>query len=258
VEERANRVIWENRPVEVHFVAPEDIGSVPLRKPPQVSGPVRVIWVPGYDASACGGTHVARSGEVGLLKITNLARYKGGVRVTFLCGERARRDYQRALSGLQSASAGLSVHQDELGEAIARLQEENKETRRALKAAQNELVEFRAEKLWRAAPESGGLRRVVAHWDDRSFEEARLLAARLSERRRTLALLAISEAKGLRLVCTRSQDLPEIDAGAVLRAAAGPLGGRGGGSPEMAQGGGQNRPHETVMAALKAAVEEKK
>jgi alanyl-tRNA synthetase len=196
---------------------------------------------------------VARTGEIGLIKITNISRYKGGTRLTFLCGERARSDYQRVLSGLQSASSLLSVHQDELSEAITRLQEEKKELRRMLKSIQSELIDFRAEKLWQETPEEDGLRKIIAHWEHGSFEEVRLLAARLSQRRRTLALLAASEDKGLRLVCARSHDLPNFDAATILQTAAVELGGRGGGSPEMAQGGAQQQPHQKVMTALKMA-----
>ena len=253
VEQQVNRVVWENRPVEVHTVDQQNIKDIPLRKAPQVSGDIRVIWVPDYDASACGGTHVAQTGEIGLIKIVNLVRYKDGVRLSFLCGERARRDYQRVLSGIQATSARLSVHQDELGEAVERLQEEHKETRKALKSAHEELNLLRAEQLWQAAPQVDGIRRIIAHWQDRSFDEARLLASHLSQRPHTLALLAVSESKGLRLVCACSDDLPDLDAAAILRLAAEALGGRGGGSSTMAQGGAQLHNSDIILTALTKA-----
>jgi len=84
VEADVNRVIWEDRPVEVHFVAEDEIAGVPLRKPPKVTGTIRVVWIRDVDASACGGTHVPRTGAVGLVKIVRLERYKGGTRVGFL------------------------------------------------------------------------------------------------------------------------------------------------------------------------------
>ncbi len=253
VEAEVNRVIWENHPIEIHFVDRDEIHRVPLRKPPQVSGTIRVIWVPGYDASACGGTHVDRTGTVGLVKISRIERYKGGVRVSFVCGGRALRDYQRVLRGLQEASADLSVHPSELGEAVRRLQDEIKETRRALKAAQGDLVAFEAERLWGETPEAGGVRRVTAYLPDRSFEQARSIASQLSSHPRTLALLAVSEAKGTRLVCNRSDDLPDLDASAILRRAAETLGGRGGGTAQQAQGGAEARPREAILQALQSA-----
>jgi alanyl-tRNA synthetase len=254
VEADVNRIIWENRPVEIHVVVEGEIHKVPLRRPPKVSGKIRVIWVPDYDASACGGTHVSQTGAVGLVKVTRIERYKGGVRVGFLCGERALRDYQRVLRDVQQASTDLSVHPDELGDAISRLRDESKEARRALRAAQGELTAFEAERLWTETPESGGVRRILANLEDISFEQARAIASRLCERPRTLALLAVSEPKGIRIVCQRSDDLAEQeDAAALVRRAAETLGGRGGGTASQAQGGASAQPHETILEALRKA-----
>ena len=253
VETEVNKTIWENHPVEIHFVDQDQIHEVPLRKPPQVSGTIRVIWVPGYDASACGGTHIDRTGAVGSVKITRIERYKGGVRVGFVCGGRAIRHYQQAFRVLQQASADLSVHQSELGEAVRRLQDELKETRRKLKAAEGDLVALEAERLWRETTEVGGVRRVTAYLPDRSFEQARSIASQLSSHPRTLALLAVSEAKGTRLVCSRSDDSPELNASAILRRAAETLGGRGGGTGQQAQGGAETKPREVILQALQSA-----
>lgn len=253
-EDEVNRVVWENRPVTIHHVTLDDLGDIPLRKPPQVTGDIRVIWVKGYDASACGGTHVRSTGEVGLIKITGIERYKGGVRVSFLCGERALRDYRRALHIVRETSADLSVGQDALRETVARIQDDSKATRKALNQAQSALVQIEAERLWVATPEIGGVRRIAAHWPDRAFNDARAIAAQLREQPRTLLLLAVTEDKGVRLVCARSDDLSQFDAGALLREAAGALGGRGGGSPVMAQGGAEAHPHETIVAVLRATI----
>jgi len=254
VESAVNRVIWENRDVEVRTFNESEIHEVPLRKPPQVSGDIRVVWVRGFDASACGGTHVSRTGAVGLLKITRIERYKGGMRIGFVCGERALRDYRRVLRSMQQASAGLSVHQDELPDAVARMREESKETGRSLRAALGELVTYEAQRLLEETPEFDGVRRIAAYLEDRSFEHARAVAAQLGSRPRTLALLATSEPKGTRLVCQRSDDLPDVDATAVLRHALDLLGGRGGGTANQAQGGsGPQRP-ETIVEALESAV----
>jgi alanyl-tRNA synthetase len=255
VEAEVNRVIWKNLPVEIHVVDEEEIHKVPLRKPPTVSGKIRVIWVRDYDASACGGTHVEHTGAIGLIKVTRIERYKGGVRVSFLCGGRALRDYQRVLRDVQQVSAELSVGPDELGDAIARLRDENKEARRSLKATQGELAAFEADRLWRDAREENGVRRIVMHLEDRTFEQARAIASLLSARPLTLALLAVSDAKGTRLVCQRSEDMTQIDAAAVLSSAAKSLGGHGGGNAGQAQGGAPTHSHETILDTLtKAAV----
>jgi alanyl-tRNA synthetase len=254
VEADVNRVITENRPVEVHFVDEQNIHTVPLRRPPKVSGEIRVIWIRDYDAVACGGTHVPQTGAVGLLKVVRLERYKGGMRVGFLCGARALADYQRVLRDLQAVGADLSVHPSEVGDAVARLKGELKEARRALQGAEGALLAGDADRLWQETPEAGGVRRIVAHLGDRSFEQARAIAAHATAHPRTLALLAVSDAKNVRIVCARGSDLPELDAAAILRGAAERLGGRGGGTVDQAQGGAPASPRELVLAALRDAV----
>jgi len=252
IEDAVNRVIWENRPVTIHTVTHDDLKDMPLRKPPQVTGDIRVIWVEGYDVSACGGTHVRSTGEIGLLKITGIERYKGGVRVAFLCGGRALRDYRRVLHALRETSSDLSVAQDEVPQTVVRLQEELQTTRRALSKAQGQLLDFEADHLWEATPEIDGVRRIGVHWIDRPFADARAIAGRLRERPRTLLLLAVSEADGARLVCARSDDLPHVDAGAILREVTQALGGRGGGSPSIAQGGAPVHPADVIMATIQS------
>ncbi|MBU0511887.1 MAG: alanyl-tRNA editing protein [Chloroflexi bacterium] len=253
VEEAANQIIWEDRPVAVHIATADELANIPLRKPPQVTGKIRIIWVEDYDASACGGTHVGRTGEIGAIKITAIERYKGGVRVSFLCGQRALHDYRRVLRSIQQASADLSVHQDELREAITRIQEEAKTSRRELKQARGELMQIEADRLWESTPELDGVRRIAAHWVERSFADVRAVASRLRERPHTLLLLAVSEEKGVRIVCARSDDLVDLDAAAILRAAMEPLGGRGGGSATMAQGGAGWHSHEAILETLSKA-----
>jgi len=254
VEDAVNRVIWENRPVTIHTVTRDDLGNIPLRKPPKVTGDIRVIWVEGYDASACGGTHVRTTAEIGLLKITGIERYKGGVRVGFLCGGRALRDYRRVLHALRTASNDLSVAQDEVPQTVTRLQEELQATRRTLNKAQSHLLEFEADRLWEATPEVDGIRRIGVHWTERPFADARAIAGRLRERPRTLLLLAVSEADGVRLVCARSDDLSHVDAGAILREVTQALGGRGGGSPSIAQGGAPVHAHEAIAALIQSSL----
>jgi len=255
VENEANRIIFENRAVTVKIVTAEELHNIPLRKAPQVTGKIRVVWVQDYDASACGGTHVSHTGTVGLVKITGIERYKGGTRVAFLCGQRALEDYTRALTILRSASQMLTVGQAELVDAITRLQNAAKNTRRALNKAEATLMTFEAERLWAATPETEGLRRIVAHWEDRSFANIRASATQLRNRPRTLLFLAVTEAKGVRLICARSDDIPHINAADLLRTAASALGGRGGGSPTLAQGGAPPHPAEAILQVLHQAVQ---
>src|SRR6266540_316643 len=88
-EEAANAVIWEDRPVAVRFVSPEEAATLPLRKEPKKDGELRLVEITEWDLSACGGTHVARTGEVGIIAVKGWERFKGASRVEFVCGVRA-------------------------------------------------------------------------------------------------------------------------------------------------------------------------
>jgi alanyl-tRNA synthetase len=253
VEAEVNRVIWEDRPVEVQSVGADEIGRVPLRKPPKVSGTIRVVWIRDVDASACGGTHVPRTGVIGLVKIVRLERYKGGTRVGFLCGGRALAHYQRVLRGVQTVGNDLSVHVDQVPETVARLAADLKDTRRELETAQDALMAIEAERLWAETPETDGVRRIVAYRAGCGPDQLAALAAHLAARPRTVALIAGPDAKGVRVLCKRSDDLPDVDAGAMLRNAVERLGGRGGGTAAHAQGGAPATAQEVIEAALREA-----
>lgn len=256
VETCVNRIIWENRPITARFVTDEELSTICLRHEPKVEGPIRIVSVEGYDDTPCGGTHTHRTGEVGLVKITALERYKGGVRVTFLCGERALKDYRQTLQLLQQLGKTLSVGPNELPDAVTRIQQEAKETQRDLKKAAAALRDLETEKLWAEAPSINGVKRVVARWTDRPFSDVQAVATRLRSHAGTLILLAAQEQEAVRLICARSDDVTEVDASAIVRAAAEALGGRGGGSPAMAQGGGTAPSSEAVEAALRKALSE--
>ncbi|MBN1875381.1 MAG: hypothetical protein JXA33_14220 [Anaerolineae bacterium] len=256
IEMAVNQWIWENVPVMARFVKVEELAqmSALLRKPPAVTDHVRIVSIADREYSACGGTHVRHTGEIGMLKITSIERYKGGTRVTFLCGGRALCDYQRVLRLLQCASVSLSVAQDELPGTAERLQKEVKACRKALSKAQTELLQMEAEQLWQSVSAVDGIRRIVQHWE-RDFAEVQMLGRALREKPRTVILLAATEEKSVRLICARSDDLAELNAGSLVRTAAGVLGGRGGGSPTLAQAGVPCHPPEVILAALYGALE---
>lgn len=265
VEDEVNTVVWENRRVTMKTLSPQQVATaddhigLPLRKPPSVSGDIRVILVDGYDASACGGTHVSTTGEIGLLKITAVEHYKAGMRVTFLCGGRALRDYQQAQRILQASSLALSVGRDELQEAIARIEERERSARRELRRLQTRWMAYEADALWRSAPELQGMRVIMVYDEERGGAEVRALAGQLREREGTLVLLAgagdaADSRRGLHLVVARSDDLSSIDAATILRDVAALLGGRGGGSPSLAQGGAPPHGSEPVMTAFRTVL----
>ncbi|MEZ5288015.1 MAG: alanyl-tRNA editing protein [Vicinamibacterales bacterium] len=131
----ANRVIWEDRPVVVRFVDAEEAARLPLRKDPARTGRLRLVEVEDFDLSACGGTHVARTGGIGIIAVDGWERFRGGSRVHFLCGGRVSRRFDLWRDALAATMTHLSVAPGELAGAVERLQGENKGLQRAAERA---------------------------------------------------------------------------------------------------------------------------
>jgi alanyl-tRNA synthetase len=261
---RANEIIWSDLPVLVHQVTPEEAARLPLRKDTERMGDLRVIEIEGFDFSPCGGTHARRTGEVGVLVARHWERAKGLVRLTFAAGGRAAADYHRANHTARAVAALFSVARDESPEAVSRLREENKQLLRRLRSLQETAARAEArellEEIERASDEPGspklpghatGAPRVIARiLEDHDAESLRALAQALIANPNTIALLGSHEGDGARLVFARSPDAPG-DMSALMRQACHTLEGRGGGRPDLAQGGG--RKTESLADAIATA-----
>jgi len=233
----ANTYIWENHTVSVQTINDDQIKAIPFRKPPQVSGTIRVIKVGKLDASACGGTHVNETGEIGMIKITGFEHYKNGTRISFICGKRALCDYQTKLNSIKKVSRELSIHPDQIYETLIGILNESKEQSRLFRKVQNEAFTYMADKIWNETPISYDRKIICKHFIDMSFDDLRNIAKILRNHPKTMCLLASTYEDTVRLICTRSEDLLEVNAGEILKKATNLLGGKGGGSPELAQGG---------------------
>jgi alanyl-tRNA synthetase len=234
-EALTNRVIWENRPVHARFVTPEELATIPLRKAPTVEGAIRVVSVPDFDHSACGGTHPGATGAVGVLHVRRRERRGEDTRVEFVAGGRALRDLARKHDILQRVAASLTVGLDEVEEKVRRLRESEDAARRAIADAATRLAAYEAAERLAAAPAlASGARVVRLVLDDRTMDDARALARAIAERG-GIAVLGVRAAKP-QLLFARGPDAG-VDVGALLRATATEFGGRGGGQPAMAQGG---------------------
>jgi len=251
VERLANRVVLENRSVHSRFVPPGELASLPLRRPPKVQQDVRVVEIEGFDCSACGGTHVRATGEVGSIKIVKTERRGDETRITFLCGERALADYARKHALVQRLVARLTCGEDEIERAIDRLEEEHRAVRRALREAEEALLSYEADALWASAHPIGHIRVISRVYRDTSPDRARRIAQMLRDRPGTVVMLACG-AERPQLILARSEDVP-VDVRLLLQAACQICGGRGGGRPDWAQGGGGNP--DRLEDALRAAAE---
>jgi alanyl-tRNA synthetase len=257
--------------VTARFVTKEELGSIPLRprsaddpshalrglrKPPVAHASIRVVEIAGFDWSACGGTHVARSGEVGQIKIVKLDRRGNETRVEFRCGQRALHDYRRKNALIQRVAADLSIGFRELDQAVARLAADNKALVKRLEEAEARGDEFEAHDMLSGLRAGMGYAVALRVWRDRDMASLHRLAKQIVARPQTVALLGSGGNKPA-LVFARSADLA-FDMNRLVREAAVRIDGKGGGSPDFAQAGGPAASEAQVQAALEWACEQLK
>ena len=249
-EELANQIVYQNRPVRARFLAAGEENPIEIRKLPEhLPERLRVVEVEGFDVTACGGTHVSHTGEIGLIKVLKAERHGEETRVEFRCGWRALGDYRAKNALANQLAAELTVGYWELDEAVARLKAELKATRQALNAAQERLLEEEACRLLQTASRYGEMVIVRAAFAGREIGELRALASRLIRSPSVLALVGTSGDKA-HLILARSADL-SYDMAATLKQALMVLGSdRGGGRPDFAQGGGVAASPDQVESAL--------
>ncbi len=251
-EQEANRIVWQDRAVSIRFATAEEAASLPLRKEPARGGTLRLIEVSDFDLSACGGTHVARTGAVGIIAVSAWERFRGGTRVTFVCGGRALRLFRNYRDTVTGSIRTLSVLPEELPAAIERVQNESKDLRRTVKTLQESLASHEAARLVTDAPTMGSARVVVRALDGWDAAGLKAIATAATAHDSVVAALFTAGRPSLAVVA-RSRDL-DVDANAVLKALVQQFGGRGGGKRDMAQGGGLDGQPEQIVDAARAAV----
>jgi alanyl-tRNA synthetase len=239
----ANRIIFENRPIKTYFIGDEEIETVSFRRPPKVSGRIRVVEVAGFDYSACGGTHCPHTGMVGSLKIVKMERKNQKLRLHFVAGQQALaafQQYHRIVSGL---GAQLSTGPDNLVEILGQQAEQLRQAQKEVDDLQAELLAFDARKLARQARRVEGIRLATATYPNRSAATLRELAKLLQGEENLAALLLGYDGRKLSLVVSCAQETG-LSARELLARLLVQIGGRGGGDARLAQGGGEATPEQ--------------
>jgi alanyl-tRNA synthetase len=251
-ENAANQVVWDDRPVEIRFVSAEDAAALPLRKEPVRGGTLRLVDIGGFDLSACGGTHVSRTGEIGLIAVRAWERFKGGARLEFVCGVRALSSLRELRDAASAASRQLSVLPSELAGAIERLQVESRDLRRQMRGLSEQLARYHARELVAEGDRIGGAVTVVEAMAGYDATGLKALAASIVSEPGRAAVLLTAERPAL-IVVARSGDVA-LDSGALLKRLVAEFGGKGGGKPDLAQGGGLDAPTPVIVATAQGIV----
>ncbi len=238
VEELANEAVFKNLPVSVAYPSREELSTLDYRSKKELSGDVRIVMVEGYDACACCAPHVARTGEIGMVKLLDFIHYKGGVRIRLLAGARALRDYRAKFREVSAIARACAVPQEEAAAGVERLLSELSERKQASAALLRENVALRAAAT---VPNAGGNAVLLIPSDDPIAlrNTALAIAAHLSG---AALVLAGSDEGGYRFaLAAEALPLRALSCGMAET-----LGSRGGGTDQLLQG---------VMAAPLSAIE---
>ena len=250
--DEANHVVWEDREVSVRFVSADEAARLTLRKEPIREGTLRLVEIRDFDLSACGGTHVSRTGAIGIIAVTQSERFRGGSRITFACGGRALRVFRGYRDAVAGAVRILSVLPHELPSAVERAQLDSKDLRKTVSRLQGELAGHEASRLLEDAALVGDRRVVVQALEGWDAAGLKAIASSLVAQSGVVAVL-VSAGNPIAVVVARSQDAA-LDSSKGLRMLLDRFGGRGGGRPELAQGAGLAGTIEDILAAAREVV----
>ena len=232
----ANEIIWQDRPVTIRSVSVEEAKHLPLRKIPTTrNGNLRLVDIEDFDVTACGGTHVARTGEVGVIKIIKQERRGDKQRIEFCCGKRALRDYRQKHEIVVELSTRMTTGGSKLNTAVKRLQDENKQLRRQIKKQQAELSRLEAAHLLSQGAQLGDTTLVTSVFSDRDPGQVRALGSQLIRHDGVIAFLGVAGNRTQLIFC-RAASAPG-NMKNLLSTALSKLGSHsGGGSETFAQG----------------------
>ncbi len=250
-ESLANDIVTRNAAVRAWFPSVDELATLSLRKTPEVAGPLRLVAVGDFDISACGGTHVAATGEIGLISILRAERMKRGIRIEFLCGGRARADYARKHRVVRELASSLTCAPLELPASVSHLQGALLETRRELATLKERELDAEAAGRLAEAPARGDLRIVRAAWEGRPIDEVKGLALRLTAIPSTVVLFGVA-GKNCQILVGRSEAVA-IDLKPCFERVLSRLGGGRGGGARVLQGAAGTADLATLEAALRQA-----
>jgi len=249
-EHLANEIVLENRAVDVRFVTRDEAEKLGLRKlPPTERDELRLIDIRDFDLTACGGTHVSNTGQIGSILLRKSEKVRHGYRVEFVAGGRAISTARRDFSALTEAAVLFSAHIYDVPQQARKSLDEIKSLRKQREQSQDELAAAQAAALLAETPESHDRKLVVRTFSDRDLNFLKLLAQKLTRQSPAVIALLATESPQPALVFAQSAGQPH-DMGALLKETMAKLGGRGGGSKDLAQGGA---PQSAGLAAALAA-----
>lgn len=248
VERRANEIVFQDREIKCYFIPEEKIESVPLRRPPKKKGLIRVVEVSDFDFSACGGTHVRRAGEIGLIKILKLERIRNNIRFEFICGQRTLEDYLWKNRILRELSTRFTVNEEEILNTVERLSSDLKSQKRKGKKMQEKIAQYEAQEIIQETKE----KIIKELFVDKTPEEVRFLVLNIIRKGDFVVLFGLKGEERGHLILACSENI-NIDMREIVPLVSPLIKGKGGGRPSLVEIAGEEI--ENLEQALERAFE---
>lgn len=246
IEHRANQIIFQDREIKSYFVEEDQIDTVPLRKPPQKSGIIRVVEVSGFDYSACGGTHPFRTGEIGIVKILKTDRIRNNVRFEFVCGRRAFQDYALKHKVLSQVAVRFTVGEKDVNASVQKMMEDLKTQKKTNKKLLERIAHWEGQAIVHSVQE----KIIKRLFTDKSVQEMRLLTLNIIETQGFVTLFGQKFESKAHIILGRSDDV-DIDLRDLVSVIGPVINGKGGGRPSLVEIAGA-QPQNLEAALTKA------
>jgi alanyl-tRNA synthetase len=246
VEKRTNELVFQDLEIKVYFVPEEKISEIPLRKPPQKKGLIRVVEVADFDYSACGGTHCRRTGEIGIVKILKWERIRNNLRFEFLCGQRALNDYSRKSRILRQLANRFTVSESEIFSSVEKVFSDSKVQKKRLRKMQQKMAVYEAQEIIGKSKE----KIIKDILTERTLEEVKFLALNIIRREEFVVLYGLKRKKSVHLILAVSENL-DLDMRELVPLLSPLIKGKGGGSSSLVEMAGEET--ENLKLALEKA-----
>lgn len=235
-EQLCNKIIQSNFRIKSYVVSSEEAKLLPVRKNPSVEKNIRVVEIDGFDYSPCGGTHVAATGELGLIKVIKKEKYKGNTRIYFLTGQRAVDDYISKFNTVREISSVLSAGDSQVVERFYNIYNERNSLSKEMKDLKERLLSLESENLLREAKLHGEGRIICKLFDNKDFKEISYMGNWLTNTNERLVLIFGIEGSSIsQFLISKSKDI-ELDLNGIYKELSSHYQVKGGGNSNTVQG----------------------
>jgi alanyl-tRNA synthetase len=252
IEEYANNIIYKNHEVIIRYILDSEVSKYPLRKAPKFKGTLRIVEIDNFDFSACGGTHVKKTGEVGVIKIRKTEKIKGNLtRLEFLCGRRALSDYQWKGFILNEISTIFTTSERDIPDKVTKLIEDNKSLMKQSESYKNELLDVEISNIINESIPDNNYQIIKKIFNNRNINDIRVIAQKIIEKNGYLVLFG-NVGSASNIIFARSQDI-SLNMVQLFNSISTMIDAKGGGKPDFVQAGIRNpsKLDDAIMFALR-------